>query len=76
MADEILPPCTECGKPSVTRDGRHLCKKCLRKVIQAETPIHGGYWGGFRTRDMREAPGHDSSPGGENAIRAWEDYSE
>ncbi len=65
-----LPPCTVCGKPSVTRDGRHLCKKCLMRWVCRETPI--GY-GRPRSADARQDESREPSPWGELNVRRMED---
>ena len=65
--------CTECGKPAVTKDGRHLCMKCLKKAINATTPIPGLYKGRGRGPDHREYKGKDPGPWYENNVRGMED---
>lgn len=36
--------CTVCKeKDAITKDGRNLCLKCLRREIRRETPIPGIY---------------------------------
>jgi len=61
--------CTECGKPAVTRDGRHLCLKCLKQAIAAVNPVPPP---SNRSRDHKAAPEYEPSPWGENAIRHLE----
>ncbi len=49
-----MSPCVNCGKPSVTKDGRPpLCLKCLRNTIKHETPIIGCYHL-YRSPEKRE----------------------
>lgn len=64
--------CTECGKElAVTKDGRHLCRKCLKKAINHENPMTGCYKGMYRTADHKQASDGDS-PWMENAVRDLE----
>lgn len=63
--------CSECGKPSVTKDGRHLCMKCLRKSIRRDTPVPGMY-SRSRGPDKRAESEGDPSPWRENAVRHME----
>ncbi len=62
--------CTECGKPSVTRDGRHLCLKCLRAACRKDTPTTG--WHKGRGPGASQAYEGEPSPWGENAVRHLE----
>jgi hypothetical protein len=69
MGDAVT--CTECGKrPAVTRDGRHLCKSCLRVAINRATPIPNPR---RRTRDERQASEYEASPWDELNVRRMED---
>ena len=70
--DESAAQCGECGKPSVTKDGRALCLKCLRAAIRQETPMAGCYRGAGRGADHRQAGEAEPSPWAENAVRHLE----
>lgn len=62
-------PCSKCGRPSVTRDGR-FCLKCLRAWLDEDTPL---VWYRSRSADQRQAREFEPSPWQENAIRFLED---
>lgn len=67
---ELPPPCTECGKPSVTKDGRHWCRGCLRRWIEQQSPIKRGR---TRTPDEREDKRREPDPWQELNLRILED---
>ena len=65
--------CTGCGKPAVTRDGRDLCLKCLRKAVAKDTPMVGCWVGCHRGPNHAQAADREPSPWAENAVREMED---
>lgn len=71
MSAEQLPPCTECGKPSVTRDGRHWCRGCLMRWIYRENPIAESR--SYRPPEAKQDMAREPSPWNELNVRLLED---
>lgn len=71
MSEEVVPPCTQCGRKSVTRDGRHWCRSCLMKWVFSQTPIE--YPPRYRPPEAKQDMAREPSPWNELNVRLLED---